>query len=268
MRAVLLSFAVLACVSSLSAPANPDQKTISGTLRAIGPNTISLELNHKVTVIHITSGTEIWRRGQDLASPAQLVLGENLYAGYTETAKDGLPIARVVAATEQDDSIALVPHHIVEHRGCGGLAETISGDVISVKNDAGRCALRVNAKTNIWRGQVFHNASAVKPGDGVVSRAVVDYVHGELIAEEIWADISATEGDIVAVRPNRVIVNQYPGADPNSAYPRGHLTVILNRNTAFEDCTREDLKTGRGIRAEGLEQRDGSLLASAIHVYQ
>jgi hypothetical protein len=155
--------AVLVGVISLNAPANPDQKTISGTLSTIGPNTLSLDesQNHDYPY---HAATEIWRRGQDRASAAQLVADESLYAAYTETAKDGLPIT---SATERSDSIALVPHYIVEYRGCGGLAQTILGDVISVKNGAGLCGLHVNAKTDIWR-----DASAVRLGDDAVSRAV------------------------------------------------------------------------------------------------
>jgi hypothetical protein len=87
-----------------------------------------------------------------------------LYSGFTEIASDGLPIARVVAAVEGDDSVAPVPQHIVEYRECNWLTEAISGDTISIKSGAGR----------------------------VVSGSVVDYACGEFIAEEIWADIGAS----------------------------------------------------------------------------
>ena len=67
-------------------------------------------------------------------------------------------------------------------------------------------------------------------------------------------NIDATEGVIVAIRPDRIIVNQYPGADRHSAYPRGRATTSSSMgNTNFVDGVRGDLKVGREIWATGLE---------------
>lgn len=111
---------------------------MAGTLTRIGADSISLELNHKTRLVRVSAGTEIWRCGKDVASTTQLVPGERVYAAYTETAKDGTPIATIVAAAEGDDSISLIPNHIVERHGCGGLVEAVSEDMISVKSHGER----------------------------------------------------------------------------------------------------------------------------------
>jgi hypothetical protein len=158
----------------------------------------------------------------------------------------------MVAAVETGDSVRLEPHHIVEYRVCGGYLAAVTKDTLSVTSDDGVCVMRVNAGTEIWRGEIFHDTNALKLGDVVDARVTVAYPSGELTAEEVWANITITEGTIVSVRPDRIVVNQYRGADKHSAYARGHVTVLFDARTNF-DFDGGKLKTGGTVRAVGLD---------------
>jgi hypothetical protein len=241
-------------------------------LIGVQPDAITVKLNRTVRVIHLAPDTEIWRRGVDLESAAKLVLGEQIFPACQQTAADGLPVATLIAAAQADDAIYLEPRNVHEIRVCGGALVAVTPDTVTARTDDGKaCVMQVTPETVIWRGEIFHGTTSLHLGDDIVSRCVVHYPDEKLTAEEIWANITTTEGVILKVLPDRIIVNQYPGADKHSAYPRGHATILLDARTRFRDSTREDLKAGRSIRAEGLEiGKHGSakFLASGITVYK
>ena len=82
---------------------------------------------------------------------------------------------------------------------------------------------------------------------------MVHYPDEHLTGEEIWANLTATEGVIRKVLPDRIIVNQYHRPDKHSAYPRGRATVMLYAHTHYVDGARADRKAGRSIRAGGFD---------------
>jgi hypothetical protein len=214
--------------------------------------------------MHLTPDAEIWRRGVDLDSIHQLVVGDEIYLKCTRAA-DGTVVASVVAAAEKGNGMELVPHHIVESRYCGGYLVAITKDTLSVKNDYGICVIHLNAGAEIWRGEVFHDTGALKLGDVIDANATVVYPSQRLIADEVLANITITEGTIVSVRPDRIVVNQYPGADKHSAYARGHITVLFDKRTEF-DLDAGELKKGSDVRAIGLDLGHNTFRATSIVV--
>ena len=68
-----------------------------------------------------------------------------------------------------------------------------------MKNDDGICVVHVNANTKIWRGEYFHDTSALKLGDDVGARAIVGYPSGELTADEVEANVAKAEGTVVSM---------------------------------------------------------------------
>jgi hypothetical protein len=257
--------ASLSAQSVSPSPEPPIPPAAAGRLIAVHPDSIEIKLNQKVTTIQLTPQTEIWRRGADLTSPAQLMLGENIVARYAKTAADGSPIATIVTASQEGDVVWVEPNHIVEKRVCGGRLIAVAGTSISVQSDDKKvCVLQITPETEIWHGQTFHDTTALRLGDTIDARASVIYPQEDLVADEVWDNITITEGVIVAVHHDRIVVNQYPGADRQSAYPRGHVTVMLDNQTEFVDCSRKDLKAGWEVRAIGVIISPKKFLASTV----
>jgi hypothetical protein len=248
-------------LSSLFAqPEVPGDQCLGGALIAIQQDSITTKFNEKIITMHLAPGVEIWRRGVDLPNTQRLVLGDEIYVQCTRPG-----VASIVAAVEKGDSVELVPHHIVESRYCGGYLVAVTKDTLSVNNDYGICVIHLKAGAEIWRGEVFHDTSALKLGDVIDASATVVYPSQELIADEVLANLTITEGTVVSVRPDRIVVDQYPGADKHSAYARGHVTVLYDRRTEF-DVDLGQLKKGANVRAVGLDLGHNTFRATPIVV--
>jgi hypothetical protein len=270
MRTILFGCIGLGLMGTLAAQSEaagqvPGDQCLPGALVAIQQNSITLKFNEKVTTMPIAPDAEIWRRGADVESIHQLVLGDDIYLRCTRAVGNGAVMASVVAAVEKGSSVYLEPHHLKEYSVCGGHLVAIEKDTLSVKNDDGICVMRIDADTKIWRGEILHDTSGLKIGDVVDARITIGYPNGELTAEEVWVNITITEGTIVAVRSDRIVVNQYPGADKHSAYPRGHVTVLFDARTSF-DLDEGKLEKGVTVRAVGLDLGRDMFRAATIVV--
>ena len=118
---------------------------------------------------------------------------------------------------------------------------------LSVRNEDGICVIHLNPGAEIWRRETYHDTSALKPGDDVIARVTVAYPSGDLFADEVDANITITEGKIVSVRPDRIVVRDW-----HLPYLHGHVTVLLDRRTVF-DLDGRELKKGAMVRAIGLD---------------
>ena len=242
-----------------------------GTLVAVEGDAIRVEMNRKTERIHTTAATEIWRRGVDLDSPAKLVPGEQIYAQCQEQAADGAPIATLIAAVQGEDAMYMEPHHVHAIRPCGGILIGAAPGSFTVRDDKKVTTVRLEPQPEIWRGQIFHDTGVLHVGDEIDAACEVHYPGESLSTKEVWANLTATEGVIVKVLPNRIIVDQYPGSDRHSAYPRGKTTILLDSRTGFQDGTRADLHAGLHVRVIGLEARPGKqsgFLATRILIYR
>jgi hypothetical protein len=256
MRALLSVGLGLIFLGSLAGQSHvPGDQCLGGDLVAIQQNSIALKFNDRITVMRIAPDAEIWRRGLDLESIQQLVIGDLIYLACSRSGEDGTVIASLVAAVQKGDGVDMVPHHVAELRPCGGILAAIAKDSISVKGDDGVCVMRINANTEVWRGEIFHDTGALKLGDDISARSVVEYPGGELIAEQVDANITIAEGTIVALRSDRFVVNEHPG----------HVTVLFDARTAF-DLDGGTLKKGATVRAIGLDLGHNTFRASNIVV--
>ena len=165
------------------------QKLASGKLVGIQSSDVSIEQNGRITHLHITPGTEVWRDGKDIQSPWQLVLGEDIRAIYTELATDGRPAPSLVVASKPGDLVKLVPHQVVEYRFCAGnLIEATKDSITIRRNDKTLCVMRVNAHSEIWQGQVGHDPTSLGLGGEISARSIVRYPKEDLVADQIWTD--------------------------------------------------------------------------------
>jgi hypothetical protein len=257
----------LAFLSPLAAQsAVPREQCLGGKLVAIQPDSITVKYNDKTTTLRLAPSAEIWRRGVDLQSTQQLVIGDDIYTECTRAPDSNAVLASMIAAVEKDDAVKMEPHHIVEIRVCMGNLTAKTADTLSLKNDKGTCVIHIPAGTPIWRGEIFHDTSVLQLGDEVGARVTVGYPSETLTADgEIDANVAKTEGTIVEVRADRIVVDQYPGADPQSAYPRGHMTVLVDARTEIEPHG-EKLHKGDTVLAVGLDLGHDSFRATKIFI--
>src|ERR1700719_3623024 len=97
---------LLFCIflSSLCAqPEVPGDQCLGGTLASIQQDSITTKFNEKIVTMHLAPDVEIWRRGVDLESIQQLVVGDEIYLKCTR-AVSGAVVASIVAAVEKDDA--------------------------------------------------------------------------------------------------------------------------------------------------------------------
>ena len=222
--------------------------------------------------MRLAPDAEIWRRGMDLENTGQLVAGENIYLRCTRDAGSGTMMASMVAAAQKDDGIRMEPHHIAEISGCGGRLIAIAKDTLSAKNENGICVMHLNADTDIWRGETLHDASGLKLGDEVGARVAVGYPSGELTAEMVEADVAKTEGTIVAVRSDRIVVDEeigggFSNGDENAPVRHVRTTVLFYAGTHF-DLNEGKIQKGTTVMAIGLDLGHNTMRASAVTVEQ
>lgn len=254
----------LGFLSSLAAQSDvPGDQCLGGTLLAIQPDSVTLKFNEKIITTRLAPDAEIWRRGVDLENAGQLVVGDDISLRCTRDA-DGAVLASMVAAAEKDDGIRMEPHHIAEIRVCGGRLLAIAKDTLSAKNENGICVMRVNANTEIWRGENLPDTSGLKVGDDVVARAVVGYPSGELTAELVEANVAKTEGTIVAASSDRIVVKECHdnGVD---RHPCVRTTVLFYAGTHF-DLSDGRLRKGATVMAIGLDVGRDTMRASTVTV--
>lgn len=231
MRTLLLG---LAFVGGLAGQCLP------GTLISIQQDSITLKFNEKITTMRLAPDAEVWRRGTDVASLQQLVEGDNISLKCTRTG-GGAVVASVVAAVQEGSQVYMEPHHLKEITVCGGHLVAFTKETLSVKNDEGICVIHINTDTEIWRGEIYHDTSALKLGDHLMARVTIGYPNRELTAEEVEANVAKAEGTIVSLRSDRMVVNDH-----------GHVTVLLDSRTAF-DLDQGNLQKGAIVLAIGLD---------------
>ncbi len=258
MKLVSLAAVVFAGVAAAQTVNSRD--CLADKLLSAQPDSIIVNFNQKIIRILVTPETEIWRRGVDLKSTSELVIGDNIYVRCAETpAPDGTPIATIVAAVQKDSGADLRPHDIREIRSCTGHLIQIAADSIAVKNDKGICTVRFTPAAEVWRGDTYRDTSALKIGDHISSRAFLSYPSGDLIADEIWANVTKAEGEIVSVKPDRIVVKEDRF---------GRVTVLIDNRTKCEQCSAAALKKGDYVLATGLELTKDSFRAGYITLEQ
>lgn len=256
----LVSLLALTCAASAAAQTVNSQDCLANKLLTTQPDSVVVQFNDKIIKLLVTPETEIWRRGVDLTSPEELVTGDNIYVKCAnKPAPDGTPIATILAAVHQDSGVDLEPHHIAEITACLGRLSQVGSDTLTVQNDKGSCTLRIPPGTDIWRGEIYHDTSVLRTGDEVGVRAHISYPSGESIADYIEANVVKTEGEVVSVKHDRVVVKDAEW---------GRVTVFIDSRTKCDGCSAGDLKKGTTILATGLRLTKGNFRGSYITIEQ
>jgi hypothetical protein len=150
-----------------------------------------------------------------------------------------------------------------------GTVKTISGDHITVKSWDRIITVFTDEHTEIWKGKTTHDLSLILVGDDFAGRCRADR-SGRLVAELIELNVVNFFGVITAVEDGgeRFEMFTNPNADPQSAYEKKNLRVLVDADTVFDASAKEDLKVGRAVQMVGVDLRNGTTRATRVVVYE
>jgi hypothetical protein len=148
-----------------------------------------------------------------------------------------------------------------------GIVNWISGNTISVATDGKLVDVIADGRTEIWKGRTFHDLSPIQVGDDFSSRCRADE-SGKLVAEAIWINIVNFFGLITDVDTGSFMILTNPNADPQSAYVKMSLRILVDENTVFSESAKDDIKVGRDVQMVGLDLNNGTVRAAKLTVYE
>jgi hypothetical protein len=116
----------------------------------------------------------------------------------------------------------------------------------------------VDDKTEITRGGTV-SLSKVRVGDNVMLWCAGD----GSIATDILVNFTHWAGTITAIYANRFVMY---GRGRVGEAP-GRVTILLDGNTNFDQCTLKDLKAGRDVEVSGSIMAPKRVQATAVHIW-
>ena len=148
-----------------------------------------------------------------------------------------------------------------------GTVKAISGDQIIVDSGKRIITVTTNGSTEVWKGKTTHDLSLVQVGDRFSARCRADS-SGRIVAENISLNIVNFFGVITKVCGDNFEMLTNPDADPQSAYVKKNLSVIVDADTIFDGSAKDDLKFGREVQLVGLDLKNGMIRATRLTVYE
>jgi hypothetical protein len=167
----------------------------------------------------------------------------------------------LMAAAQQRSPLAHLDVPVI------GTVKGVSGDMVSVDSDGKIVEITVDRNGEVWKGKTFHDLSPVRIGDDLSGRCR-SVASGKLVCEAIWLNIVNYFGVITKVQQDTFEILTNPDADPQSAYGKETKIVQVDSDTQFNDSTKEDLKPGRNVQVIGLDQKNGTIRATRVIVYE
>jgi len=150
-----------------------------------------------------------------------------------------------------------------------GTVKAVSGNQITVESGTRIIHVTTDAHTEVWKGKRSHDLSLVQVGDDFAGSCRAD-ASGRLVAELIELNVVNFFGVItkVDVGGGKFQMLTNPNADPQSAYVKKNLTVMVDADTLFDLSAKEDLKVGRDVQMVGVDLRNGTAKATRMVVYE
>ena len=146
-----------------------------------------------------------------------------------------------------------------------GTVEKVSGSEIRVNAGTQSLTFHADSNTEVWKGETYHDLSALKIGDEVSVHGTGD-ASGYLVASNIWAQLVTFSAVIRRVdRANSEILTR-PKVGPGSANGTGSKVVHYFPNTVFSTGP-GGLTVGQEISVVGLDLRNGQVDATRIAIY-
>ena len=150
-----------------------------------------------------------------------------------------------------------------------GTVKAISSNEIAVESGHRIINVMADERTQVWKGKTTHDLSLALVGDNFSCRCRKD-ASGRLVAELIELNVVNFFGVITAVENGGEMFAMFtnPDADPQSAYVKMTLAVVVDTDTIFDASAKEDLKLGRGVQMIGVDLRNGQTKATRVTVYE
>ncbi len=138
---------------------------------------------------------------------------------------------------------------------------------IEVRDGTGRHIFYFDASSEVWRGQDYHDFSALRVNDEVMLQCRTG-ADGRSMVTSLFADLGKVEGRITRVGRTGFQVDQNYNADPQSGYRRGLRQILFDSRTQWEASLPKDLRAGRDVFVLGLKLPGGELRATRVTVYE
>ena len=139
-----------------------------------------------------------------------------------------------------------------------GTVKAIADNVISVASGTRMEMVVTDGNTEVWKGKTYHDLSPVQIGDDFSARCIRD-ASGRLVAEVIWLNIVNFFGVITKVDSDTFEMLTNSNADPNSAYVKKKLKLLVGWGFDLRRQRQGRPPTGKGSSDGwiGSEERNG-----------
>jgi hypothetical protein len=140
----------------------------------------------------------------------------------------------------------------------------IDRDRVYVNNSTGPLTVRIKPSTRIWKGEFGIKVDAIRPGDDLAMRGVMD-VNGSFLPSEIWVNITILDGVVNSVDGDTIVVDVVR----NDSVSHTRIVRLSDKTLSTQDVPlkKEQVQIGRIVHVVGLALEDGTVQATRVRVY-
>src|SRR5712692_4406236 len=145
-----------------------------------------------------------------------------------------------------------------------GIVVAVDRDRVYVNSSSGPLTVKTKPSTRIWKGEFGVNVDAIRPGDDLAMRGVID-VDGSFVPSEIWVNITILDGVVKSVSGNVVVVDVIR----NDSVSQTRSVKLSDKTLSSQDVPlrKEQVQVGRVVQVIGLALEDGTIQATRVRVY-
>lgn len=159
-------------------------------------------------------------------------------------------------------SSAQSPARRVESKS--GIVVAVDRNLIFIRTADGGLTLKLGGSVHIWKGEDGAPITAIRPGDDLAMRGVMDS-DGTFVPTEIWVNIVALDGIIKKVEGSILTLDVVR----NDSIAQNKVVRVTGKTLSARDVPigKEQLQVGREVRVIGLALEDGTVQGTRINVY-
>ena len=159
-------------------------------------------------------------------------------------------------------ALAQSPTPAVESRS--GIVVAVDRNQVFLNSAGGGLTLKMTSAVRIWKGEDGAPLSAIRPGDDLALRGVMD-TDGTFVPSEVWVNITALDGMITKLDGSTATIDLVR----NDSVRQKKVVKITDKTLTDRDgpFKKEYLQVGRVVRVIGLALEDGTIQATRVTVY-
>ena len=145
-----------------------------------------------------------------------------------------------------------------------GIVVAVDRDRVYVNSSSGPLTVKTKPSTRIWKAEFGVKVDAIRPGDDLAMRGVID-VDGSFVPSEIWVNITVLDGVVKSVDGNVVVVDVIR----NDSVSQTRSVKLSDKTLSLQDVPlrKEQVQIGRVVQVIGLALEDGTVQATRVRVY-